>query len=161
VRGPQPADRGPGRGLDLALLLLRLAGVGLITMHGWGKLVRMASGNYGFVSGVAEMGFPFPVFFAWAAVLAETLLSILVTLGLFTRPAAAICAVNMAVAAFLRHRAHLHWLSALGLRSYPPETMKAWGNPELALMYLLVFLALALAGGGRFSLDRLIRSRRR
>ena len=107
----------------------------------------MASGDQGFVSGVAQMGFPLPVVFAWAAVLAETLLAVMVTLGLFTRPAAAICAFNMAVAAFLRHRAHLHWASALGLASYPPETVKGWGNPELALMYLVVFLALALAGG--------------
>jgi putative oxidoreductase len=156
-----PAERGPGRGLDLALLLLRLAGVGMVVMHGWGKLVRMASGDRGFVNGVADMGFPAPPVFAWAAVLAETLLSIMVTLGLFTRPAAAICAFNMAVAAFMRHRAHLHWLSALGLRSYPPETTKGWGNPELALLYGVVFLALALVGGGRYSLERLIGSRRR
>jgi putative oxidoreductase len=155
------ADRGPGPGLDLALLLLRLAGIGLLVMHGWGKLIRMASGDGGFVNGVAEMGFPFPLAFAWAAVLAETLVSLMVTLGVFTRPAAAICAFNMAVAAFMRHHAHLHWLSALGLRSYPAETTKAWGNPELALLYLVVFLAIALAGGGRYSLERLIRSRRR
>ena len=154
-------DRGPGRGLDFALLLLRLAGIGMVVMHGWGKLVRMAGGDRGFVNGVAEMGFPFPIAFAWAAVLAETVLAVMVTLGFFTRPAAAISAVNMAVAAFLRHRAHLHWAAALGLRSYPAETTKAWGNPELALMYLVVFLALALAGGGRYSLDRVLGSRRR
>jgi putative oxidoreductase len=133
----------------------------MITMHGWGKLVRMASGDQGFVSGVAQMGFPMPLVFAWAAVIAETVLAVMVTLGLFTRPAAAVLAFNMAVAAFLRHRAHLHWASALGLATYPPETVKGWGNPELALVYLLVFLALALAGGGRYALERLIGSRRR
>jgi putative oxidoreductase len=151
------ADRGPGRGLDLALVLLRLAGIGLVTMHGWGKLVRMASGQRGFVTGVAEMGFPFPLLFAWAAVLAETLFAILVTVGLLTRVSAAICAFNMFVAAFLRHRAHLHWLAALGVRAYPEEVLKGWGSPELALVYLLVFLAIALAGPGRFALERVIR----
>jgi putative oxidoreductase len=151
-----PADRASVR-LDLALLILRLAGIGMITLHGWGKLVRMAGGDRGFVNGVGQMGFPVPIVFAWAAVLAETLLPALVILGLLTRPAAAICAVNMAVAAFVRHHAHLHWLAALGIRSYPADTLKGWGNPELALLYLVVFLAIALAGGGRFALDRVVR----
>jgi putative oxidoreductase len=155
------ADRTSGWALDLALLVLRLAGIGLVVGHGWGKLIRMAGGNLGFVESVQKLGFPAPLFFAWAAVIAETLLASLVTLGLFTRPAAAVCAFNVAVAAFLRHQAHRQGLMLIGLRYYPPETVKGWGNPELALIYLIIFLALALAGGGRFAVERLIRRPRR
>ncbi|HUG52587.1 MAG TPA: DoxX family protein [Vicinamibacteria bacterium] len=155
------AERSPGRGLDLALLVLRLSGLGLLLWHGWGKLARMAGGDYGFVAGVGRLGFPYPTFFAWAAVVAETLLPVLIALGLFTRPAAAICTFNMAVAAFLRHQAHRQGLMLVGLGSYPEEVVKGWGNPELALVYMAVFLALALAGGGRYALERTLRRSRR
>jgi putative oxidoreductase len=146
--GPRPLA------VDLALLLLRLSGGLMIANHGWGKLVRMAAGDTGFVTGVQQMGFPFPAVFAWAATLAETLGALFVLMGLFTKAAAAAGAFGMFVAAFLRHKAHLHAMAGLGLAQYPPDTVKGWGNPELALMYLLVFLALALAGGGRFAVER-------
>jgi putative oxidoreductase len=146
--------------LDLALLVLRLSGGLMILYHGWGKLVRMSAGETGFVTGVQQMGFPFPAVFAWAATLTETLGAVFLLLGLFTRVAAAASAFGMFVAAFLRHKAHLHGMMGLGLAQYPADTVKGWGNPELALMYLLVFVALALAGGGRFSVERLFGRRR-
>jgi uncharacterized membrane protein YphA (DoxX/SURF4 family) len=31
--------------------------------------------------------------------------------------------------------------------------LETWRDPELALVYLLVFVALAFAGPGRFSID--------
>jgi hypothetical protein len=62
----------------------------------------------------------------------------------------------MAVAAFLRHKAHLHWMAWLGLASYPEEARKAWGNPELALVYMAAFIALAAMGGGAFALERVL-----
>jgi uncharacterized membrane protein YphA (DoxX/SURF4 family) len=37
------------------------------------------------------------------------------------------------------------------------EVLEGWGNPERAAVYLLVFLALVLLGGGKYSLDRLVR----
>jgi uncharacterized membrane protein YphA (DoxX/SURF4 family) len=33
------------------------------------------------------------------------------------------------------------------------EELKKWGNPELAFVYMLVCLAIALLGPGRFSVD--------
>ena len=51
-------------------------------------------------------------------------------------------------------------MNALGLAAYPPDTVKAWGSYELALLYLAVFVALALAGGGRFAVERLLPRRR-
>jgi hypothetical protein len=61
----------------------------------------------------------------------------------------------MIVAAFLRHHALQHLFVAVGVMKASEETVRSWGNPELALLYLLVFASLVLAGGGRFSLDRL------
>ena len=152
----------PSRGTaaDAALLLLRASGVFMATNHGWGKLVRLLSGDTGFVTGVQQLGFPYPLVFAWAAALTETVAALFVAFGLFTRAAAALNAFGMAVAAFARHRAHLQWLASFGLAQYPADTVRAWGNYELALMYLLIFLGLALAGGGRFAVDRLLPRRR-
>jgi putative oxidoreductase len=147
--------------LDLALLALRLAGLGLAINHGWGKLAALASGSGRFTEGVGQMGFPAPAVFAWAAALAETLGGTLVTLGLFTRVAASLCAVTMFVAAFVRHHALDQLFVRLGLMQVPPERLTAWGNPELALVYFVVFLAVALAGPGALSIDGQRGGRRR
>jgi len=147
---------------DLALLILRLAGLGLALAHGWGKVVMLASGGGDrFVQGVAGMGFPMPGLFAWAAALAEFAGGLAVALGLATRTAAAFAALTMAVAAFGRHHAHEHLLSLVGLGHATPEQLKEWGNPELALAYLAVLVAVALLGGGRFSLDAGLGRKRR
>jgi putative oxidoreductase len=107
------------------------------------------------------MGFPVPVVFAWAAALAETVGGTLVTLGLFTRVAAALCALTMLVAAFVRHHALDLLFIRLGLMEVPPERIAGWGNPELALLYLAIFLAVALAGAGALSIDAVRGGRRR
>ena len=67
----------------------------------------------------------------------------------------------MFVAAFVRHHALQHLLVAVGAMKASEETTRSWGNPEMALLYLVVFATLALTGGGRFSLDRLLPGRRR
>lgn len=142
---------------NLGLLLLRLAGLGLALAHGMGKIERLATGQGArVVESVGKLGFPQPELFAWAAALSEFLGGILVALGLGTRVAASFAAFTMGVAAFARHRAHEHLLVLLGLRQATPETLVAWGDPELALLYLGAFLAIALLGPGRFALDALI-----
>jgi putative oxidoreductase len=139
---------------DLAILLLRLSGLGLAHGHGWGKVSGLAAGHgERLVDSVSAIGFPAPLVFAWAAALAEFVGGLCVALGLGTRIAAAFTGFTMLVAAFGRHQAHRHFLSWLGLAPVPEETLKAWGNPELALVYLLAFVTIALLGPGRFSLD--------
>jgi putative oxidoreductase len=138
---------------DLGLLILRLAGLYLAIGHGWGKVVGLASGESRFVEGVASLGFPVPIAFAWAAALSELVGGTAMALGLFTRWAAAFAATTMSVAAFLRHRAASQLLSWLGIAAASEESFKAWGNPELSTIYLLVCLAVALLGPGRFSVD--------
>jgi putative oxidoreductase len=138
---------------DLGLLILRLAGIYLALGHGWGKLVGLAGGSTRFVEGVASMGFPAPLVFAWAAALSEFVGGLCVTLGLFTRLAAAFAACSMFVACFIRHRALSQLLSWLGVAPASEDAIKAWGNPELAFTYLLIMVGVALIGPGLFSLD--------
>lgn len=147
---------------DVALLLLRLSGLGLALAHGYGKVVALSTGRGdGFIAGVGSLGFPLPALFAWAAALAELLGGLLVAVGVGTRMAAAFAGATMFVAAFVRHHALQRLLVAAGAMQAPEETLRSWGNPELSLLYLLVFAALVLTGGGRFSLDRALPGRRR
>jgi putative oxidoreductase len=144
--------------LDVGLLLLRSLGAYLALGHGWGKLVRLSSGDAGrFVEAVAKLGFPLPEAFAWAAAAAEFAGGLLIALGLGTRIAASIAAISMAVAAFGQHRAFDHFLVYLGQKQVPEATLTAWGNPELAFCYLVACLAVALAGPGRIAVDSLLR----
>jgi putative oxidoreductase len=139
---------------DLALLLLRLTGVGLAVGHGWAKVVALSSGGgERFIAGVAELGFPAPGLFAWAAALAEFAGGLCVALGLGTRVAAGFAAFTMFVAAFGRHKAHAHFAASLGLLEASADTLKAWGSPEMALVYLAGFTSIALLGPGRLALD--------
>ncbi len=120
---------------NLGLLIGRLGfGLMLAFLHGFGKLPPAE----GFVGGVASLGFPAPALFAWAAALAEGIGSLLVAVGLLTRPAALTVAITMAVAAFMMHA---------------PDPL---AKKELALVYLCFALVFLLTGSGRFSLDALI-----
>lgn len=119
---------------DTGLLWLRvLMGLGIAT-HGYAKLFggRMDS----FTAGIGALGFPLPIFFAWAAALSEFVGGLLVALGLRTRFAAALVAATMAVAAFVVHRAD-------------PFKVR-----ELALAYFTMSVAVILLGPGKYSLDR-------
>lgn len=123
------------RAADVGLLILRVGvGLSLAFAHGLGKLPP----SDGFVEATAGLGFPAPVVFAWAAALSEFAGGLLIALGLLTRPAAVFVAITMAVA-------------RLGAHGSDP-----FGDGELSLVYLLVAVAIACIGAGRFSLDRVL-----
>jgi putative oxidoreductase len=147
---------------DIALLLLRLTGLGMAFGHGWGKVSALATGGGDrFIAEVEALGFPLPTVFAWAAALAEFVGGLFVALGLGTRIAACFAGFTMFVAAFGRHQFHQHALVAIGLLQASPDEIKKWGNPEMSLIYLICFLVMVLMGGGRFSLDQLLPKRKK
>ncbi len=147
---------------DFALLILRLAGLGLAFAHGWGKIDQLVWGDpTRRLESIARLGFPMPGFFAWCLALTEFAGGFLIASGLFTRVAASFAAFAMFVASFLQHRFHLHLLISIGLLEVPEQTVDSWGNPERALLFLVIMLALILMGGGQFSLDHFRAKRRR
>jgi len=125
---------------DWGLLLLRLGFAALlIGLHGWTRLMRaynlVVHGQpWPFVDLVGRLGFPFPSVFAVLSALSESAAVALIAAGLFTRPAAAIVAFNMAVAFY-------------------NEAGK--GDPfELPALYLLLALVVVVAGPGALAVDR-------
>jgi putative oxidoreductase len=71
---------------------------------------------------------------------------LLILLGLLTRPAAFILSGLMAVAYFMAHA--------------PGGFLPFQNKGELAVIYSFLFLFLSVAGGGAWSVDRLLRWRR-
>jgi putative oxidoreductase len=124
---------------DLGLLLLRLfAGVALAFAHGINKLPPAER----FVERIAGFGFPAPELFGWMSGFAEFAGGILLALGLFTRPIAALIVVNMTVAVVFGHAGD------------------PFGRRELPLLFGFVALMFALVGAGRYAVDALLRGRR-
>ena len=126
------------RWLDAAVVLPRaFAGLALAVDFGASKLPVPEW----FVTDVGNLGFPLPVVFAWAAVLAEVVGGLCLIVGFLTRPAAASIVCTMLVAALLQ---------------------KA-GDPLWERLPSLFFMAVAyyslLLGGGRYSIDGWLRRR--
>lgn len=137
--GRHTADRYAARSVaaDAGHLLLRLfIGVALCTI--FEKLLPRL-GVWGppswFVQDVADMGFAFPLLFAWAAVLSEFVGGVLLIVGLATRPAAFLIAVTTGVAAFVEHRGDIA------------------GEGLLAFTFFVLSVVLILIGPGRWSAD--------
>lgn len=126
---------GSSAGADLGKLILRLSLGGLVLLHG---IAKIAQGPGGIVSLVENAGMPAAV--AYLVYVGEVLAPLLVILGLWTRPAAVLIAINMAFAVGLAHRDVLTSLTKSG----------GWAL-ELQAMYFFSALALALIGAGRFS----------
>ncbi len=121
---------------NAGLTLLRIfAGVALAFAHGIGKVPP----GEGLITGTANLGFPMPGLFAWAAGLSEFLGGIFLALGLFTRLSGFFIAFTMFVAAFGAHAAD------------------PFQKKELALIYMFVGLAFALKGSGDWSIDSFLR----
>lgn len=129
-----PLDGAQGVRASAGLLIPRVyIGLAMAFAHGLGKLPPSEK----FIEGVAEMGFPAPLVFAWAAAVAEFAGGLCLALGLLTRPSALFCLFTMIVAAFVRHGAD------------------PFQRKELALLYAAAFAIFVVIGPGRFSLDAL------
>ena len=121
---------------NAGLTLLRIfAGIALAFSHGFGKVPP----GEGLIQGTANLGFPTPVFFAWAAGLSEFLGGIFLALGLLTRFASFFIACVMLTA-------------LIGVHSADP-----FNKQELAFMYLFIALAFLIKGAGDWSVDSFLR----
>ena len=119
------------------LSLLRIVTALLFMEHGLMKLFHFPA---------AQPGAPDPLpLLLMAAAWIEVVGGGLVALGLFTRVAAFICSGEMAVAYFMAHA--------------PNGPFPALNMGEAAVLSCFVFLYLAFAGGGFWSLDALVRKR--
>ena len=95
-----------------------------------------------FLSFPMTMNFPATFSMYWFAGVVEIVCAPLLLIGLFTRPAAFILAGEMAFAYFIVHNS----------RGYYPLT----NNGEPAVLFCFIFLYLAFAGGGPWSIDALM-----
>jgi putative oxidoreductase len=133
---------------DLAWLIVRLTAGGMLLVHGIMKIMPAAEKGLAatveaFAAGaLARRGIEPALPFAYAVFAIETIGALLIVLGLFTRLAAAAAAIEFAVITFVAH-----WANGFGFSS--PR-----GGWEYPLFWGLILFAIALRGGGPYSLDR-------
>jgi putative oxidoreductase len=121
--------------------MIRIAIGAILFMHGWAKVAnigvaRLAT-NFG-----NNYGLPMPTFMAYSAIFLETVGCICIILGLFTRFFAAALAIELLIAMFAAH-----WVKGFSVGA---------GGYEYVLFLGIVMFAIALRGGGPYSLDRAI-----
>ncbi len=119
------------------LSVMRIVVAFLFLVHGSQKLF-----------GIPSSGQPFhsldPFSLIWFAGIIECFGGGLLFLGIFTRPVAFLLSGEMAVAYFKAHA--------------PYGLLPLLNHGELAVIYCFVFFYLIFAGGGAWSLDRLLRN---
>jgi len=132
----------PGRNTtDAGLLALRvLAGLSLFLKHGLEKLTGYSSMVQNFPDPIhvgSHVGLAFALF-------ADGICSILIVIGLATRPASVIVLINLLTAFTFIHHGEF------------------FGGPhdheQLVVLYITAAATLLLTGPGRFSIDRLFQS---
>lgn len=123
---------------DLGRLLLRVSLGVLLLFHGVFKIQH----GVGWIAGLLQTH-GIPGFVAYGAYIGEVLAPAMIVVGLLTRPAAFIIAVNM-VAATLLVKTGAFW---------DRTSVGAWALEGEAL-YLFAALAVMLLGAGRYTLVR-------
>jgi len=120
---------------DLWYPMLRITAGATLFMHGWAKL---HSGVTPVVGSMVKAGLAPPTAFAYFTIFLETVGAICIVLGLFTRLFAAIIAIEMAIICFV---------IMMPAGYFRMEPTLIWG---------ILYFAIALRGGGPYSLDRVI-----
>lgn len=122
---------------NVGLLVLRVwLGLSMLLLHGWGKVENHTQ---------LLQGFPDPLGVGTAlsvnlVIFSEVLCALLLVVGLAARFALVPLTVTMAVAFFVVHGG----------------VLTGENNGEMAFIYLAGFVALFIAGPGRYSLDHYI-----
>jgi putative oxidoreductase len=115
------------------LSVLRIVAALIFIEHGTQKLLGFPA--------IAHM--PAAMSLGWFAALFESFGGLLLLLGLFTRPVAFVLSGEMAFAYWIAHA--------------PRSPFPVINGGDPAILYCFVFLYLAVAGGGAWSIDRLVR----
>ena len=116
-----------------ALATLRIVTAFLFLQHGTAKLLHVPHvADFDQLPALSLIGF---------AGMLEIVGSLLILLGLFTRPAAFILSGEMAVAYFMAHAPQGHFFTP------------ALNRGEEAVLYCFIFLFLSVAGAGAWNLD--------
>ncbi len=139
--GSEPKLLFPGLGgyyaavSDLWYPMVRTVFGASLLYYGWGKI---AGGHFTVGPNLAKCGIEPSGLFGYVVVFLETIGTLCVILGLGTRFFAAAIAIEMAVIAF------------------KAKMPAGYGQMELFVLFGIVFFAIALRGGGPYSLDRAI-----
>jgi putative oxidoreductase len=124
---------------EVAYALLRVVIGYILFMHGW---VKVHAGVGAIAGGMAKNGLEPASFFAYAAMFLETVGAACLIVGLFTRFFGAALAIEMAIAFAVVH--------------LPKGFAANQGGFEYVLLIGIVLFVIAIRGGGRYSVDRLI-----
>lgn len=118
--------------INAGIAVLRVFASAMMMVHGFSKLQKLLNGDFAFANpiGIGET----PSLFL--ALIGEFICPIFIIIGFKTRWAAGITAITMGVAGFIQHSAD------------------PFSKKELALVYFTVFLAIALIGPGKYSVDK-------
>ncbi len=123
---------------DIALTFFRLALGAMMLVHGYPKLLLLVKGEGASWLDPLGIGASFSLFLC---VLAEVVASIAIILGLCTRPAALLLAINCWIIVFVFY------------------AEASWTSKELPFLYFICYLALVGLGAGRFSMDHCLLTR--
>ena len=121
------------RNYDIGLLILRVGISGLMLTHGIPKFLAFIGGDMSIVGNPIGIG---ALLSSILVLLGEFIAPVLIIIGIKTRFSAVAAAITMAVAAFIVHGAD-------------PLAKK-----ELAFLYLIGFVSIALMGAGKISVDK-------
>lgn len=125
--------------IPLSWFVVRAATGWNLLVHSWGKI--MVGPTPGVLKSFADVGFTPPEFWFWAALLNEGLAGIALILGLFTRFFAAAAAIELLVITAIYWKTGFSWLH----RGYEYTMLWGW-----------ICFAIALRGGGPYSVDRVL-----
>ena len=122
--------RADSRLIGKALSVLRIVTALLFLEHGTGKLLGFP---------MTSMAFPPPWTLFWMAGLLELIGSLLLLIGLFTRPVAFLLAGEMAIAYWMIHA--------------PESVFPIVNRGETAILFCFIFLLFVVTGPGTWSVD--------
>jgi putative oxidoreductase len=120
---------------DLWYPMIRVTAGGCLLYYGWGKLM---TGATPITAAMVKNGIVAPSAAAYFVIFLETVGAVAIILGLFTRVFAVAIAIEMAVIAFV------------------VQMPQGFPRMELFVMWGIIMFAIALRGGGPYSLDRKI-----